>query len=38
MQNLATAVDNANHDFFLRKGANAVDVFCNKLNETRDSI
>ena len=37
MLNLATAVDSANHDF-LRRGADAVDVFCNKLNEIRDSI
>ena len=37
MLNLATAVDSANHEF-LRRGADAVDVFCNKLNEIRDSI
>ena len=37
MLNLATAVDKANHDF-LRRGADAVDVFCNKLNEIRDSF
>ena len=37
MLNLATAVDKANHEI-LRRGADAVDVFCNELNEIRDSI
>ena len=32
MLNLATAVDSANHEV-LRRGVDAVDVFCNKLNE-----
>ena len=32
MLNLATAVDRANHEV-LRRGVDAVDVFCNKLNE-----
>ena len=37
MLNLADAADNTNHEF-LRRGADAVDVFCNKLNEIRDAI
>ena len=37
MQNLANAVDDTNHEF-LHRGADAVDVFCNKLEEIRDSI
>ena len=37
MLNLVNAVDNTNHEFLYR-GADAVDVFCNKINEIRDEI
>ena len=37
MLNLVNAVDNTNHEF-LSRGADAVDVFCNKGNEIRDAI
>ena len=37
MLNLVNVVDNTNHDFLYR-GADAVDVFCNKINEIRDEI
>ena len=37
MLNLVNAVDNANHEFLYR-GADAVDVFCKKINEIRDEI
>ena len=35
--NLVDAVDNTNHEFLYR-GADAVDVFCHKINEIRDEI
>ena len=34
---LVNAVDNTNHEFLYR-GADAVDVFCKKINEIRDEI
>ena len=37
MLNLVNAVDNTNHEFLYR-GTDAVDVFCNKINEIRDEI
>ena len=37
MMNLVNAVDNTNHEFLYR-GADAVDVFCNKINEIRNEI
>ncbi len=37
MLNLVNAVDNANHELLYR-GANAVDAFCNRINEIRDGI
>ena len=37
MLNLVNAVDNTNHEFLCR-GADAADVFCNKINEIRDEI
>ena len=37
MMNLVNAVDNTNHEFLYR-GADAVDVFCNKINEVRNEI
>ena len=37
MLNLVNAVDNTNHEFLYR-GADAVDVFCNTINEIRDEI
>ena len=37
MLNLVNAVDDANREFLYR-GDDAVDVFCNKINETRDEI
>ena len=37
MLNLVNAVDNTNHEFLYR-GADAVDVFCNQINEIRDEI
>ena len=36
-RDLADAVGNTNHEF-LQRGADAVDVFCNKLTEIRDGI
>ena len=35
--NLVKAVDKTNHEFLYR-GADAVDVFCNMINEIRDEI
>ena len=37
MLNLVDAVDHTNHEF-LHRGADAVDVFCHKINEIRDEI
>ena len=37
MLNLVNAVDNTNQEFLYR-GEDAVNVFCNNLNETRDDI
>ena len=37
MLNLVNAVDNTNQELLYR-GADAVDVFCNKINEIRDEI
>ena len=37
MLNLVNAVDNTNQEFFYR-GDDAVDVFCNKINDIRDGI
>ena len=37
MLNLVNAVDNTNQEFLYR-GDDAVDIFCNKINEIRDEI
>ena len=37
MLNLVNAVDDTNQEFLYR-GDDAVDVFCNKINEIRDEI
>ena len=37
MLNLVNSIDNTHHEFLYR-GDDAVDVFCNKINEIRDDI